>query len=60
MGLRRIKSNNFKAQNQIRSNVAKYGVLSLFKISFKPRDPNIAGLLKKILKRLLSKMQESD
>ena len=44
MGLRGIKSNSFRTQNQILSKVAKYGLLCLVKISFKPRDHSIAGL----------------
>ena len=42
-GLSGIKSNSFRTQNQILSKVAKYGLLCLVKISFKPRDPSIAG-----------------
>ena len=45
MGLRGIKSISFRTQNQILSKVAKYGLYCLVKISFKPRDPSIAGLL---------------
>ena len=51
MGFRGIKSNNFRTQNQLWSKVAKYGVLSLVKVSFKPRDPSIAGLFPLILTR---------
>ena len=44
MGLREIKYDNFRTQNQIWSKVAKYGLLGVVTISFKPRDPGIAGL----------------
>ena len=47
MGLKGIKSNNLSTvyqTNEIWPKVAEYGLLSLVTISFKPRDPSIAGL----------------